>query len=603
MLAMNRRTWLKGFAALASFAPFCARTLSLAAEGRFRRARPTDRGWPSPAQWDALSKRLSGKVFQPDALLARCATDPSGASCRGVLGNLRNPYFIADQPAGTQVSGWFNAWTPAHSAYVVAANNAADAAAAVDFARTHRLRLVVKGVGHSYQGTSNAADSLLVWTHAMRAITVHDEFVPQGCQQMPSPAVTLEGGSMWIDAYDAVTTRAGRYVQGGGCTTVGVAGLVQSGGFGSFSKQFGMAAASLLEAQIVTADGAIRTANDCTNADLFWAIKGGGGGSFGVVTKLTLRTHALPEFFGYASATIKAADDAAFHELIERFMDFYAMALFNPHWGESVRLKPDNSLEISMVSSGLSAAECNAIFKPFFDGIAAAPTLFRFTDEPFAGATAARGWWDVEGRRKRGSKAMISDTRPNALPTHAWWSGDQDQVGAYLFGYDSLWLPASLLRADRTRLGQALFAASRHMDIELHFNKGLAGAAAGALAAARQVATHPDVIDAFALAIVATGGAPRYAHLPGADADNESARMGARNVDLAMIKLRELAPTGGSYVSESNYFNARWSQAFWGPHYARLRAIKRKYDPDGLFIVHHGVGSEDWSADGFTRIA
>ena len=72
---------------------------------------------------------------------------------------------------------------------------------------------------------------------------------------------------------------AGRYVQGGGCTTVGVAGLVQGGGFGSFSKAFGTAAASLLEAQIVTADGKVRVANAVQEPDLFWALKGGGGGT------------------------------------------------------------------------------------------------------------------------------------------------------------------------------------------------------------------------------------------------------------------------------------------------------------------------------------
>ena len=71
---------------------------------------------------------------------------------------------------------------------------------------------------------------------------------------------------MWVQAYDAVTTKAGRYVQGGGCMTVGVAGLIQSGGFGSFSKAFGMAAASLLEAEIVTADGVVRIANSCTQS-------------------------------------------------------------------------------------------------------------------------------------------------------------------------------------------------------------------------------------------------------------------------------------------------------------------------------------------------
>ncbi len=95
-------------------------------------------------------------------------------------------------------------------------------------------------------------------------------------------------------------------MQGGGCTTVGVAGLVQSGGFGSFSKAFGRAAASLLEAEVVTADGKVRIVNACSEPDLFWALKGGGGGNFGVVTRLTLRAHQLPELFGAVNLTVKA---------------------------------------------------------------------------------------------------------------------------------------------------------------------------------------------------------------------------------------------------------------------------------------------------------
>jgi hypothetical protein len=72
---------------------------------------------------------------------------------------------------------------------------------------------------------------------------------------------------------------------------------------------------------------------------------------------------------------------------------------------------------------------------------------------------------------------------------------------------------------------------------------------------------------------------------------------------LPSAELRRIAPGAGSYVSESNYFNAQWSRACWGEHYPRLRTIKAQYDPDGLFFVHNGVGSEDWSADGFTRLA
>ena len=69
-----------------------------------------------------------------------------------------------------------------------------------------------------------------------------------------------------------------------------------------------------------------------------------------------------------------------------------------------------------------------------------------------------------------------------------------------------------------------------------------------------------------------------------------------------MNQLRSLVPNGGAYVSESNYFQKDFQQAYWGGNYTRLAEIKTKYDPDGLFIVHNGVGSEQWSADGFTRL-
>src|SRR5499425_641442 len=109
---------------------------------------------------------------------------------------MRNPFWIGDQPAGTEVSGWLDAWKPEPSAYAVAARNAADIAAAVNFARENNLRLVVKGGGHSYQGTSNAPDSLLIWTRHMHDIAMHDGFVPSGCEHtmQPQPAITFGTG-------------------------------------------------------------------------------------------------------------------------------------------------------------------------------------------------------------------------------------------------------------------------------------------------------------------------------------------------------------------------------------------------------------------------
>jgi FAD/FMN-containing dehydrogenase len=565
------------------------------------RVRPGDPGWPSAASWQKLNDSVGGNLLKVQPLFDPCRREPDGAACREVLANIRNPFYVGDSAAGTEVSGWLDAWTPAPSVYAIKARDTADVVAGVNFAREHRLRLVVKGTGHSYLGTSNAPDSLLIWTRAMNRVTLHDAFLASGCAHHAQPvtAVTAEAGAMWIDLYNAVTTERGRYVQGGGCTTVGVAGLVQSGGFGSFSKGFGTAASGLLEAQIVTADGRVRTVNACSDPDLFWAIRGGGAGSWGVITRLTLRTHELPAFFGAAWGAIKAQSDAAFRKLLARFVDFYAQDLCNPHWGEQVSVHPDNTVKLSMVCQGLDTQQARHVWQPFFDWVRASPGDFSVTDELDAGAKLARRWWNIEG-----SRSLIADKRPGEPAYHAWWDGDQDQVGAFLHGYDSVWLPASLLQtAQRPRLVEALFAGSRHKDIGLHFNKGLAGAPDEALIGALATATNPAVVDAFALAIIADGEGAAYPGMARPPMDLNAAHGNARAIDRATAELRKVAPDAGSYVSESNFFNKRWQQDYWGEHYPKLQAIKKRYDPEGLFFVHNGVGSEEWSTDGFTRVA
>ncbi len=564
------------------------------------RLRPSDPAWPKPEIWAQLKSAVGGNLVPVHPLFESCGTDPAGSACRDALQNIRNPYWVGDQAGGTQVSGWLDAWTPAPSAYAIKARNADDVAAAVTFAREHNLRLVVKGGGHSYLGTSNAPDSLLIWTRAMNKVTLHEAFVGQGCEGRfaPVPAVSSEAGAVWMDLYNDVTTTGGRYVQGGGCTSVGVAGLVQSGGFGSFSKGFGTAAASLLEAEIVTADGRVCIANACTNPDLFWAIKGGGGGTFGVLTRLTLKTHELPHFLGFAGGSVKAQSDASYARLIAYCLGFYRDHLFNPHWGEQLKFGPDNTLGISMVSQGLDKDQSAKVWQPFIEWIKASPADFIVRSPLRTGAWPARSWWDLNG-----NPSMIRDTREGAVTGHAWWRGDQDQVGAYLHGYDSLWLPASLLKTDRQKLlGDALFAASRHKQLELHINKGLAGAPPEALAATQKTATNPAVLEAFALVIIADGEAPAYPGQTRPKMDVAAAHADSQAINRASAELRKIAPASGSYVSESNYFNRVWQSEYWGANYARLRAIKAQYDPAGLFFVHHGVGSEDWTADGFTPL-
>ena len=601
---MDRRRLLHAAAAaplssLASFA-LIGRDAA-AATRRSARVRPGDPAWPGEADWARLRDAVGGRLVKVSSPLTTCLRDAANPSCAELFKSLKNPYFLGDEVGLTQSLGWVDAWTSMPSFYAVAARSTSDVVAAVDFARRNNLRLVVKGGGHSYQGTSNAADSLLIWTRKMNAITLHDGFVGAGCSGAPQPAVTIEAGAMWAQAYDAVTTKGGRYVQGGGCMTVGVAGLIQSGGFGSFSKAYGLAAASLLEAEIVTADGAIRIANACTNADLFWAIKGGGGGSLGVVTRVTLRTHALPANFGAVNMTIKATSDVAFRRLIGKIVAFYGEALMNPHWGEQIRMRPDNLLRISMVFQGLSRGEALAVWQPFIDDVGGSPRDFQFESPPLVLAVDARTFW-APTMMKKALGFIRSDDRTGAEATNVFWPGDQGQAAQVLHGYGSAWLPVALLGQDsREAFCDALFEATRHWGLSLHVNKGLAGAPEAAIAAARDTAINPAALDAFALVICGSEGPPAYPGLPGREPDAARAREHAKAIDRCMGKLRPLLPGPASYVSESNYFEAEWQRAFWGANYPRLRAVKQRVDPEGLFFVHHGVGSEHWSADGFTR--
>jgi len=218
-------------------------------------------------------------------------------------------------------------------------------------------------------------------------------------------------------------------------------------------------------------------------------------------------------------------------------------------------------------------------------------------------ATSAREFW-APTLIKRALGFISTDDRPGAPAGNVFWPGDQRQAGQVLHGYQSAWLPATLLLdGQRKALCDALYSASRHWGVSLHVNKGLAGAPADVVAAARDTAMNPAVLDAFALAISGAEEQPAYPGVAGHEPDAALARRRAQAVGRAMDEVRKLVPDAGSYVSESDYFASDWKRAFWGSNYPKLAGVKAKYDPDGLFIVHHGVGSEGWSPDGFTRRA
>ncbi len=549
--------------------------------------------WPAAAAWQRLGASLTGTLQIPQSPLVPCQQDATSAACASALAGLKNPFAVQDQVAGTQSTGWLGAWTATPSAYAIAAAGPDDIVAAVNFAREHRLRLVIKGTGHDYLGRSSAPDSLLVWTHPMRRVTSHDAFVAAGCPatQPGVPAVTVEAGTRWLEAYQEVTVKRGRYVQGGGCTSVGAAGgFLQGGGFGSWSKKYGTAAASMLEAEVVIADGRRLVVNACQHADLFWALRGGGGGTFGVVTRVTLMTHELPSHFGLVFGSITATSDAAFQELIAQFLGFYREHLSDEHWGEQVRFQGDNSIQLSLAFQGMSAREAEAVWRPLRTWVEARAD--RFTMQTAVFDMPGTKMWNLDYLKENFAAGVRVDPRPEQPTQRFWWTGDEDQVSTYWYAYHSRWIPLERFEGTAAAVfATALFEASRRWPVALHFNKGQAGASADAIARGRQTSVNPAVYRAAALAIMATG----EDHLPGVAGREPDLVEGAAakaKVDAAAQIIRAATPEAGTYVNEADYFEPDWQRTFWGEHYPRLLTIKRAYDPDGRFHCHHCVGSE-----------
>jgi hypothetical protein len=203
----------------------------------------------------------------------------------------------------------WNAMVAKQPALVVEPTSARDVAAAVSFAREHGVLLSVKCGGHNIAGTSIAGGGLTLNMARMRGVTVD-----------PEAKLAHVGSGCLLKHVDAATQEFGLATTLGFVSETGMAGLTLGGGFGYLARRFGWAVDNLEEVEIVTADGRVRTANRDENADLFWAIRGGGG-NFGVVTRFTFRLHQVGPMVtgGLIVWSADRADEvlAAYHALTE----------------------------------------------------------------------------------------------------------------------------------------------------------------------------------------------------------------------------------------------------------------------------------------------
>ena len=213
---------------------------------------PTVQPSPVEADWTALARSLQGTLVRPNS-----------------------PRY---QTAYQLYSPRFDGIRPTAIAYCA---SPADVQSCLSFARKFSLPLAARGGGHSYAGYSTTT-GLVVDVTRMNAVQVNAS----------AGNAIVGAGARLIDVYAAVAQR-GMVIPAGSCPTVGIAGVTLGGGIGVLGRKFGLTCDNLLAAQVVVADGRILTCDAHTNADLFWALRGGGGGNFGVVTSFTFQTHQV----------------------------------------------------------------------------------------------------------------------------------------------------------------------------------------------------------------------------------------------------------------------------------------------------------------------
>jgi FAD/FMN-containing dehydrogenase len=194
---------------------------------------------------------------------------------------LRGPALAAGDPGLAEVRAPFNAMHTGTPALTIECSGAADVIDAVRFARERGLAVAVRGGGHSIAGLSTIDGGMLIDLSPMRGVQIDPV----------RRLAHVQGGALWGDV-DREAQAFGLATPGGVVSDTGVAGLTLGGGYGWLRRKYGLSSDNVVEAQVVCADGVVRTASENENADLFWAIRGGGG-NFGIVTAFSFRLHPV----------------------------------------------------------------------------------------------------------------------------------------------------------------------------------------------------------------------------------------------------------------------------------------------------------------------
>ncbi|KAF9012665.1 hypothetical protein BDQ17DRAFT_1420025 [Cyathus striatus] len=531
---------------------------------------------PPTPDWSSLKKQVGGRLFQgtPSQNHVSQKTSPLVPASRF------RRLVRADQPGGYIQTQWETCQKtgeqclldylqptnevptrpPAQCklgsipSYFIDVRTAQDVAAAFVFTKKYNVPLVIKNTGHDYKGRSSAPGSLALWTHNLKNMSYDPLFIPHGCSKA-SPAVTMGAGIQWLDAY-AFADKNNITLVGGSDRSVGsVGGWLQGGGHGALSNTMGLGVDRVLQYKVVTPDGKLRIANACQNEDLFFALRGGGGGTFGVVLE----------------ASILASPQVTLQSVIFTFTGSNT-TLTRELW----TVITDNGLKWAEEGwGGYGMANVAIYINPKISKEDAANSMAPLI--AFGEKLQAQGV---------GTKLIVTE-----FPS---WN-------AFFQVFSTSFVAV--------RLSYFLFFTYRLMGIGPTDNRIQSRPCFSPNP--QNLFQHPisrsTLVEAMISANAATPGliiliaAPASFTGDGRTSPwnwNATAEEKKGHYDTAsesIDNLRRITPDA-AYLNEADVYEPNHEEAFWGEHYPELLNIKQKYDPDHLLDCWHCVGSNPSSS-------
>ncbi|KAM6494750.1 hypothetical protein JOM56_009373 [Amanita muscaria] len=532
--------------------------------------------WPSASDFSGLASRLSQPLIRPTPPASACypQSHPSG-NCTDVLSHLDDGPWRDNLPGAMQSIN-FESYTfdngtidacyynttlgyPCDQGNIpiigVDARTVADIQAGLSFAAEHNLKLVIKNTGHDYLGRSMARGGFMLWTHNLKNITYNGRFVQDGApsNNQTYQALTLGAGVQWSEAYVAANNYD-RVIVGGisaGGSVGAAGGWILGGGHSPLSPSYGLGVDNALQFTLVLASGEYATANAYQNEDLFWALRGGGGGTFGVVVSVTYRTHDRLPFTSFSLSvnfsTLAIAQNVT--------TEYFAMLpeLSNAGWG-GFAFMPQGKLLARFFTSNESLVQGNATFSSFLASAQAAvpnPGDFGVFPQSFPSFyDAYLEFFNVTGQVggtnefvSRLVSLEIAKDQPEKVSKVAL--GVSNSVAFIFVGGGAV----SRVNPDSAGLNPAWREALGLLVSDVTWNEGAQTAEIDRLR--KQAASDLEVLDT-------------------------------------------VSPNSGTYFNEASLYEKDFKTTFFGSHYTQLKSIKHKYDNDDLFLVAEGVGSDDW---------